>query len=66
MHPCKQETIINKLNREQGEFKGALNALIQRFDRHTKVQIALGVILISNTLVVLGFLITFWVENVKK
>lgn len=65
-HTCKQEKRINKLDREQGEFKATLESLVKRFDTLTKVQIAVGVVLLGNFLAILGFLATFWIEHVGK
>lgn len=65
-HVCKQASRINRMDREQGEFKATLQALVGRFDRLTQVQIAVGVVLLGNLLVTLGFLVSFWIETLTK
>jgi hypothetical protein len=63
-HECKYENRINRMDREQGEFKVSLTALIDRFDVLIKVGIAVGVVGLTSTLTTLGFLIIFWVKNI--
>ena len=62
-HKCKHEDRINKIDREQGETITAHKALVKRVDRLTQVAIAVGVVMLGNTLLFMGFLVSFWVER---
>ena len=63
MHTCRQEEKINKMNREQGEILIAHQSLVKRVDRLTQVAIAVGLVMLTNTLLFMGFLISFWIER---
>jgi len=60
---CKHEERINRLDREQGETKISLVALVTRVDRLTQVAISVGMVLLVNVMATLGFLISFWVKG---
>ena len=62
-HECKHETRILRLDREQGETKVALKALVGRVDTLIKVAIGVGIALVTSTLATLAFLVSFWVER---